>query len=74
MRKVEEKTYFQQTYIDPIIGGLKVGVSGSLKYILDSEGKAISKGYHNFWMHKGTLMGGCGRREERVTFNLTNGG
>jgi hypothetical protein len=58
---------WHDAYQDPIIGGLNVGKFGAMKYILDSPGgKKISRGYHSFWMHEGSLMGSIGSRTERV--------
>jgi oxalate decarboxylase/phosphoglucose isomerase-like protein (cupin superfamily) len=62
--------HWHKTYQDPLIGGLYVGVLGASKYILDEPGgEPITSGYHSFWMHKGTLMGSLGAKDERVVYD-----
>ena len=65
---------YSKIYRDPIIGNLLVGQTGSLKFILEDvvpydSAKVVSKGYHCFWMHQGTLYGGLGSMKEIVHYN-----
>lgn len=61
------KPTWHDKYRDPIIGGLLVGVMGSMKYILE-EGteRKLTKGHHSFHMHEGTLYGNRGTLSEVV--------
>ena len=59
---------WHKIYKDPIIGGLTIGQLGSLKYVLNDKMKPVTKGYHNYWMHEGTLIGEVGATNEKVVY------
>lgn len=54
-------------YSDPLINQ-KVASLGAMLYILNEDDKPITRGHHSFWMHKGTLMGNIGAKEENVIY------
>lgn len=63
---------WHEEYIDPFIGNLSVGKLGAMKYILDKPGgKPITRGYHEFFMHQGTLMGKIGNNESRIYYEYS---
>lgn len=60
---------FHSEYTDPIIGGLRVGQLGSMKYILGPNGEPITRGHHSYYLRRGTLMGQTGAHKEIVYFH-----
>lgn len=67
--KVKHPPYWHDSYVDPLLGGLHVGQMGACKYILDPESKeSITEGYHEFYMHEGSLMGISGASRSLVYY------
>lgn len=51
--------------------GTSVRKLGSLWYVVDDEGNAISEGYHEIWHSGGQLLGKCGAKTEPVVYRQT---
>lgn len=67
---IEEYNRWHASFKDPIIGGLWIGQLGAMSHILNEKhGKPLTRGFHSFWMHKGTLMGSLGATDIKVNAN-----
>lgn len=55
-------------YYDPLIK-LRVGEWGAMKYIINSQNRPITAGYHAFYLQNGTLRGKKGSKDEVVFYD-----
>jgi hypothetical protein len=57
---------YHEIYEDALIGGLTIGRLGALRYLLNTDGSPITKGYHEFSMENGRLIGSIGATKEYI--------
>lgn len=66
IEKVKTNERLHNVYVSKTFNGLLIGSLGALSYILDFNGKKVSKGYHEFYLDGSDLYGKLGAKRNFV--------